>query len=94
MSHSFVKLEAVKAANMLQDRLQCLLNALLTTITLLFISEDPDMTHNQFGNIPVSLTNVFLNIQRKMQIVMGAVLLDWNTSMLQPPLLDLSFILP
>lgn len=93
MSYSFVKLAAVKAANMLQDRLQCQLNALLTTITL-FISEDPDMTHNQFGNIPVSMTNVFLNIQRKMQIVIGAVLLDWNTSMLQPPLLDLSFTLP
>lgn len=93
MSYSFVKLAAVKAADMLQDRLQCQLNALLTTITL-FISEGPDMTRNQFGNIPVSMTNVFLNIQRKMQIVIGAVLLDWNTSMLQPPLLDLSFILP
>lgn len=36
----------------------------------------------QFRYIAASLTNEFLNIQKKMPIVMGAVLLNWNNSVL------------
>lgn len=94
MPLGFVKLAAVKAANTLQDRAHCLPYVLLTPITPLFISAPKTQTSKQFRYSPVSLTNGFLNTQKEMPIVMGAVLLNWNNRALQPLLLGVPFILP
>lgn len=56
-------------------------------------SENPGTTSKQFRYIPVRLTNDFLNIQKNLPIVMGAVLLKWNNSVLQIVLLGVSFVL-
>lgn len=75
MSLSFAKLAAVKAADSLHAPSTSYWHLLHCCLLVLRKHTQGKKTT---GMIPVSLTNEFLNIQKKMPIVMGAVLLNCN----------------